>query len=117
MNIPWGADLSYIPFSQASPVKREPVALKVQRHAGTTYVLPEQKSFPLCYCESPLLAPLWGVRVIGTRRYTNWGISNNLIYAKKLQMPKQMALNHGLKELLMFDIHLNGKKEVACVVY
>ena len=24
---------------------------------------------PLRYCESPLLAPIWGVRVIGTRRY------------------------------------------------
>lgn len=50
-------------------------------------------------------------------QYTNWGISNNLVYAKKLHMPKQMALNYGLKELKMFDIHLNGKKEVACVVY
>lgn len=50
-------------------------------------------------------------------QYTNWSISNNLVYAKKLHMPKQMALNHGLKELIMFDIHLNGKKEVACVVY
>ena len=39
----WGADLSYIPFSQPSPLKREPVALKVQWHAGNTYVLPEQK--------------------------------------------------------------------------
>ena len=75
--IPWGADLLYIPFSQASPVKREPVALKVQRHAGNTYVLPEQKPFPLCYCESPLLALLFpfrkeeSVRVIGTRWYAN----------------------------------------------
>jgi membrane-associated phospholipid phosphatase len=44
--IPWGADLSYIPFSQALPVKREPAALKGQRHAGTTFVVPEQKPFP-----------------------------------------------------------------------
>ena len=50
-------------------------------------------------------------------QFSNWGVSNNLVYAKKLQMPKQMALNHGLKKLIMFDIHLNGKKELECVVY
>lgn len=50
-------------------------------------------------------------------QFSNWGISNNLVYAKKLQMPKQMSLNNGLKELRMFDICINGKKEVACVVY
>lgn len=50
-------------------------------------------------------------------QFANWDISNNLVYAKKLQMPKQMALNYGLKELRLFDIHLNGKKEVECVVY
>ena len=58
-HIPWGADLSYIPFSQASPVKREPVALSVQRHAGNTYVLPEQKPFPPTLLrESITLTPL-----------------------------------------------------------
>lgn len=50
-------------------------------------------------------------------QFDNWDISNNLVYAKKLQMPKQMALNYGLKKLIMFAIHLNGKKEVECVVY
>ena len=38
--IPWGADLPYIPFSQSSPVKREPVALSVQRHAGNKNLSP-----------------------------------------------------------------------------
>ena len=32
----------HIPFSLATPAKREPVALKVQLHAGNTNVLPEQ---------------------------------------------------------------------------
>jgi hypothetical protein len=50
-------------------------------------------------------------------QYANWGISNNLVYAKKLQMPKQMALKYELNELRMFDIHINGKKEVECIVY
>ena len=37
----------HLPFSLAAPAKREPVALKVQRHAGNTHVLPEQKGVGL----------------------------------------------------------------------
>ena len=36
-----------LPFSLATPAKREPVALKVQRHAGNTNVLPEQNGVGL----------------------------------------------------------------------
>lgn len=50
-------------------------------------------------------------------QFSNWGISNNLVYAKQLQMPKQLALNYGLKELCMFEIYINGKEEVKCCVY
>jgi len=50
-------------------------------------------------------------------QYSNWGISNNLVYAKKLNMPTQLKLNHGLQELCMFNIHINEKKEVNCIVY
>lgn len=50
-------------------------------------------------------------------QYSNWGISNNLVYAKRLNMPTQLELNHCLQELCMFDIHINEKKEVKCIVY
>lgn len=49
-------------------------------------------------------------------QYTNWSISNNLVYAKKLNMPKQLALSHGLNKLLMFDICINGENIVKCSI-
>jgi hypothetical protein len=39
-----GCKFILLPFSQASPVKREPVVhVNAQRHAGSTFVEPEQK--------------------------------------------------------------------------